>query len=55
MISELDTMSRSKSEEQALDKYEEINEVNDELDNFKFPDMDLGLGVRAPARNNYIL
>jgi len=42
MHSDFDILSKSKSDEGVIDRYEEINDTNDELD-FKMPD--LGFGV----------
>ena len=42
MHSDYDGLSKSKSDDGVLDRYEEINDMNDDLD-FKMPD--LGLGV----------
>ncbi|KAK2159483.1 hypothetical protein LSH36_152g04039 [Paralvinella palmiformis] len=44
MHSDFDILSKSKSDEGVIDRYEEINDTNDELD-FKMPDLGFGGGL----------
>ena len=45
MHSDLDSLHASVSDERMRDKYEEINDFNDDLDNFKVPDLGFGVSL----------